>query len=684
MKFRKKKHVVTLESFFEANFGTSGLWEYKADDVDLLAELVAFIRPQKKKDFHKANLSELIEILHKSEAYRKGLSLYLIILLKNKKFSKILTDAGILADTDFFYEVKKRLFAKLVPDQPPKETMQYVLNQVFFKKDDPEWVNALPKQQLGELLGLLKFHPIYVSDADGSNLAELLFSMEVILHRISGRALESEVIQMVPEYESLESPFLALQKEFAEVSQKIKDKGDNYVTRDDLGYKQVVLLHRQCKDYVRTAFRNSDKYGISLRVNQNLLRIRQQLERLETLLPLLVVDTPEDANRNTITLGLNLIEYNCKKTNVRKLINESTQLLSYEVTQHTAKTGEHYITRDRREYLQMFWAASGGGIIVGILCIIKVFLSKIETSAFGHAFFYSLNYSLGFIAIYVLGFTLATKQPAMTAAALVSALEKGRRNTNVPEDEKHYAFAEFFARVFRSQFIAFVGNVIVAFPVALLGIWAIDMLFDYNIAERKWPTLILDLSPVHSLAILHAAIAGVFLFLSGIIAGSVANRDKHRNMYFRIEEHPFLKRTFGKTKAKKLALVYEKRWAGVISNFWFGVFMGTTASIGIFLGLNIDVRHITFASGNLALGLYGGNYGVSQEMLLWGIFGIGIIGLVNFMVSFSLSMGLAFRSRNIPLSELRLISWSVWNHFKYRPGSFFFPNFARPSSSHED
>ncbi len=681
MKFRKKKHKATLEDFFTVNFDEHNLWEYKADDVDLLTDLVSLIRPKKTDKLREHDISALLHILKENEKYRDGLSLYLKMLLKNKKYSKILTDAGILADTDFFYEVRKRLFAKLIPDQPPKDTLEYVLNQVFFKKTDPVWVKKIPEGQMIELMQVLGFYSVYVSSAEDSRLAELLFSMEVIIHRISGRALESEVIKMVPEYENLESPFLAFQKEFALMAEKIlDDKEENFIHPKDLGYKQIMLLHRQCVDYVQKAFKNSDKYGISLRVNQNLLRIRQQLERLDALLPLLVISEPEDANRNTAHLACSLIDYNCKKTNVRKLINESTQLLSYEVTQHTANTGEHYITSNRRDYLRMFWAASGGGIVVGIMCIIKVLLSKVEASEFGHAFIYSLNYSLGFITIYLLGFTLATKQPAMTASALVRALEKGRRNNGVPEDEKHYAFAEFFARVFRSQFIAFVGNVIVAFPVALLGIWGIDMLFDYNIAATKWPTLILDLHPVYSLAILHAGIAGVFLFLSGIIAGSVANRDKHRNMYYRIQEHPVIKRSFGKTRAKKLAGIYEKRWAGIISNFWFGVFMGSTASIGAFLGLNLDIRHITFASGNLALGLYGSNYHVSTEMLVWGIFGVGVIGLMNFIVSFALSMGLAFRSRNMPITELRPIISSVWNHFKYKPGAFFFPNFGRPSS----
>ncbi len=680
MKFRKTKHRITVEEFFKLNFDSNNLWEYKADEVDLLAELADIFRPKDARRATLIDLEGLLQLLRDNEQYRNGLSLYLREILKHKKFSRILTDAGILADAVFFSEVKKRLFAKLIPDQPQKDTLEYVLNQVFYLKTDPLWISKIPLGQLEEFFDLLKFRSLYSSGEPNSPLAELIYAMEVLIHRITGRALESEVIQMVPEYEGLESPFLAIQKEFDLLTAKLLEENLNYVPPGDIGYRQMLILHHQCVDYVRAAFRNSEKYGISLRVNQSLLRIRQQLERLGVLLPLLAIEGDRETTQDTIALGKSIITYNCDKNNVRKLISESTQLLSYEITQHTADTGEHYITKDRREYLKMFWAASGGGIIVGILCIIKVFLSKMEASAFGHAFFYSLNYSFGFIAIYVLGFTLATKQPAMTASALVRALESGRKDKGVDEKEKHKAFAEFFARVFRSQFIAFVGNVLMAFPVALGGIWLIDYAFQYNLTLTKWYHLMTDLSPIHSLAILHAAIAGVFLFLSGIIAGSVANRDKHRHVYYRIQEHPVLKKTFGRIRTQKLAKLYEKKWAGIISNFWFGVFMGTTASLGIFLGLDIDVRHITFASGNLALALYGANWNVANELLFWGIFGIGIIGLVNFMVSFSLSMGLAFRSRNIPLSELRPISASIWRHFKKKPGSFFFPAFRNSSS----
>jgi site-specific recombinase len=134
-----------------------------------------------------------------------------------------------------------------------------------------------------------------------------------------------------------------------------------------------------------------------------------------------------------------------------------------------------------------------------------------------------------------------------------------------------------------------------------------------------------------------------------------------------------LKLNFGKAKADKISKWYEHYWAGIISNFWFGVFLGSTASIGLFLGLNLDIRHITFASGNLALAIYGADYMVNNVMLFWGVLGIGIIGFVNFIVSFGLSLGLAFRSRDIPLAELRPIIISIKKHFFRKPLSFFFP-----------
>lgn len=677
--FFKAKHKPTIAGLMTDFFDENQSWRKKEDDLEPLIELIRLIRPLKNKDLETVDLQEIISFLKENNSCRKQFSIYLKEILIGRKFNKILSDAAILQDVDFIFEVKKRIFAKFLPYQPQKDTLEYILNQVFYLANDGVWLKKIELGQLGELYDLLEFESIYDNANTNSILSELLVAMHLITQRISGRAMETDVIKMVPEFDDCESPFSTFEKELFLIEDVIRNSENHYISPDDLSYAQLLVLHKDCQEFVEKAFHNTSKYGISLRVNQNLLKIKQQLERLKFLISLLIVDNEKDKKNNGIVLALQLIKFNCYKNNVRKFIAESIQLISYEVTQHTAKTGEKYITETRKEYFKMFRDAMGGGFIVGILCIIKILLSKVDTGIFGQAFLYSMNYAFGFIAIYILGFTLATKQPAMTAAALIKALEEGvlKQGKNA---EKYKAFAILFARVFRSQFIAFVGNVIMAFPVSLLGIWLIDYAFDYNIAATKWKTLLTDISPVHSLAIFHAAIAGVFLFLSGIISGSIANRDKHNQVYYRIAEHPLLKKSFGKIRTMKLSKLYEKRWAGIISNFWFGIFMGSTASIGLFLGLNLDIRHITFASGNLALGLYGANYEVSNSMLFWGIFGIGIIGLVNFMVSFSLSLGLAFRSRAISLFELQFVTGSIWNHFKSKPLSFFFPTEEKSKS----
>jgi len=676
----KAKPKPTIAGLLIEFFGEAQSWRETNDNLEPLVGLIRLIRPLNIKNIQTVDLQKIIAFLKENYSCRKQFSIYLKEILKDKKFNKILSDAAILQDVDFIFEVKKRILAKFLPYQPQKDTLEYVLNQVFYLANDGIWINKIPLNQLVELHDLLKFESIYEITEPNSVLSELFEAMHLLTQRISGRAMETDVIKMVPEFDYVESSFSAFEKELSLIKDRIRSSDTHYITSDDSSYRQLLVLQKQCEEFVEKAFHNSSKYGISLRVNQNLLKISQQLTRVKFLISLLVVNKEKDKKENGIILALRLIKFNCYKNNVRKFIGESTQLISYEITQHTAKTGESYITESRSEYFKMLKTAMGGGFIVGFLCIVKVLLSKADTSYFGHAFLYSMNYAVGFIAIYLLGFTLATKQPAMTASALIKALEDGVLKQG-RDAEKYKAFAILFARVFRSQFIAFVGNVLMAFPVSLLGIWMIDYFLYYNIAATKWESLIIDLSPIHSLAIFHAAIAGVFLFLSGIISGSVANRDKHNQVYFRITEHPFLKRNLGKGRTIKLAQLYEKKWAGIISNFWFGIFMGSTGSIGLFLGLNLDIRHITFGSGNLALALYGANYAVSNSMLFWGIFGIGIIGLVNFIVSFSLSMGLAFLSRAISLIELRFVTVSIWNHFKSSPITFFFPTEKKNKSA---
>jgi site-specific recombinase len=665
---RAKKSIPNILSKIEKAF----LKQDAQEEIELLSDLVHTFRPKNRSKIEHISIQDLITYLKENPDIRLFFSEYLLNLLKDKRFQPILTESGILKTTGLRREFFNRLIAKIIPHQPEKNTLEYILNQIFYSENDIYWLRKIPKREIGELYDLLGFTSIYEEMTVQSPLMEILNGMALLSQRMSGMALDSEVLKMLPEYADFESPFEQLEKTLDKLDSVLRKSNCNTINPYQVEFQDLMEAHKHCEAYVKKAFENAKTFGISMNANQSLLKIKQQLERFVLMADFLCVENSVQKKEKSLQLAVKLISLNCMKNNLKKLVGDSTQLVAYEITQHSAKTGEHYITQDKKEYFNMLLTAGGGGLIVGFLCIFKLLLGKVHVSDFGHAFFYSMNYSSGFIAIYLMGFTLATKQPAMTAATLIKTIENGMQS-NLPKKTRHKEFAQLFARLFRSQFIAFVGNVIVAFPVSLLIISLIQLVFSVNIAEAKADVLLEDISPIHSLAIFHAAIAGVFLFLSGIISGSISNRNKYSNMYYRIQEHPWLKLTFGKEKSKKIASWFEKKWPGVASNFWFGVFMGSVASIGAFFGLNLDIRHITFAAGNMAIGLFGNDFQVSMSMLFWVVFGIGIIGFVNFIVSFLLSLGLAFRSRNIPTKELRYLFSSVWIHFKRNKLSFFYP-----------
>ena len=635
----------------------------------LLYDLVRYFRP--KRVSYNISLLELIGYLQENPEQCKILGAYIKDLLSGRQFGRMISEVGILQDSSFFYELNRRFLAKILPFQPEKDTLQYILNQVFYLQTDYLWIERIDRKEFRVLFELLGFHDLFAQEEHEHNsLTQLCEAIGLITQRMSGRTLESDIIHMVPEYSYLESPFLSFEREFDSMREPIL-QGEP-LNEENLNYKQLMVLFYQCQDFVQQAYKNTSKYGITMRVNQGLLRLNQQLSRVKTLIDLLVVSSKKDKIDNTICMALKLIEYNCYKNNIRTFIKESTQTVTYEITQFNASTGEKYITDTPKEYLKMLRASLGAGFIVGFLCIFKALLHEVHASAFGHAFLYSMNYAFGFILIYLTGSALATKQPSMTATTLARVVEEGMKK-QCKEEEKHSEFAMFFARLWRSQFIDFVGNVIMAFAVALLLVWGAERLWGMNIVAHSWDKLLTDASPIHSKLILHAAIAGVFLFISGIIAGNVSNKQKHNQFAYRIEEHPILKRALGVKRTKKLAAWLDHKRPGILSNFWFGVFMGSTASIGTFFDLDLDIRHITFVSGNIAMGLYGAAFHLVWSMWIWIFVGLVIVGFINFIVSFGLSLWVAFRSRNIPDSEIFALIKAVWRHFKKVPMSFVLP-----------
>ncbi len=631
---------------------------YTLDSVQPMRELFQSLK--------RTNFEVFLAYLKNNEEIKNNFRDYLFILFSNKSFAKALTDANILSENAFFPELKKRISYKFLPPVEDENTISYIISKVLFNpKSDSNYIKNINPEDGSEFFKLMEIEKISTLPKVKK---ELLISANILALRSVGNALEAGIAKMVPEYKNFDNPFVALQSELDSLIGRFKKDKNLQIDSKDVEYKQIKIYLQQCLDFVDKAFKNASKFGISSKINQSLLKIRQQLRRIQDIIPILVVDNEEDVLTNSKNLVSNTLKYNSHRNNVRELIDDSTRLISHLITSHTAETGTHYIATSSKEYLKMFWKASGGGIIVGFLCIFKMMMSYSHGSEFSHAVLYSLNYAFGFIIIYLLGFTLATKQPAMTAATMAKVL------SDESSSEKNYKeFANLVAKLSRTQFIAFVGNVLWSFPVALAIIYGMDWFLEKNFAVAKADKLLKDLNPIESKAILHACIAGFFLFISGIISGNISNSSIFNQVPERISQSPFLNQVIGAKNSKKLSDFYTKHWAGIISNFWFGIFLGVIAPLGVFLGLDLDIRHITFSAGNFALALYGKGFDIDTYTFVISLVTIFLIGAFNFIVSFGLSMLLAFRSRKVNFGELTIIYKSILKYFIKNPLRFFIP-----------
>jgi len=589
---------------------------------------------------------------------------YIRSLFKDRPFNLSLTESDILSENAFYPELKKRLLNKVLPPADNENTVSFLVDAVSINtKKDLEYIKSISNEDMNELFHLLEIEN-FIQNKSVKN--ELMLSMNILSWRAIGIALDVDVVRMTPEYKNFDNPFVALQNELNILLGEFKTETE--LNSSSETYRQIKIYIGQCLEFVNIAFKNANKYGISNKTNQSLLKIRQQLRRVSFILNLLVIDNSNDSFNKSRALFLSILSFKSRKNNISELLSDSTRLISHLITTHTSELGTHYITSSKKDYYKMFRKAAGGGVIVGILCVLKLLYSYQHGSDFSHAVMYSFNYAMGFIMIYLLNFTLATKQPAMTASTMARLLSDEHK------EEKNYTeFAHLVSKMVRSQFIAFVGNVLFCFPVAWLLIYGLDVIFAQNMAEAKASKLLLDLDPIESKAIFHACIAGFFLFISGIIAGNVTNTGVFYQISKRIEKSPSINYFFGEKIAIKLSNYYSRNWGGIVSNFWFGIFMGITAPIGVFLGLDLDIRHITFSAGNFALGIYGKGFDMSIQTVFISFFTVFLIGFLNFIVSFGLSMTLAFRSRKVNMYEIKMIICEIFKYLKRKPAVFFFP-----------
>lgn len=582
------------------------------------------------------------------------------VIAKEANFVNAFTESGIFSGSGLLSEILRRISLSLLPEVYSPHDFRGFIQRVFFKNNDFKWLNALDEETIQRLWTILnKDH--FLRKALRPSIAN---SLVVLSHRIAVLGLENELADKMPELDKLDSPFMEQSASIIHLV-SIIEKEQIVVSTHDSSLNEVLSLLQKCEDIIQTLREKRNEYGISFSLSLILVRLKQMIIRMRLLLDI-VVDDDEKNRMAFFCLFSEIVKSENNRYSIRYYVGKNSDLIAYQVTEHASKSGSHYITSDVKGYWQLFRDSMQGGVFVGFMALFKILIYYLRISPFGYAFMYSLNYASGFVGMHLTHSALATKQPALTAQALATSIDKDKSGNR--------QFAQMTAKIFRSQFVSFMGNLVVVFPLGL----CIALLYSWLMPEPLTPDekamqLLNEIHPFHSRSLIYAGIAGFYLFLSGLLSGYIENLVVYAVLKERIVQHPIFSRWIKHGSLSRLAGFVDRNAGGIVGNAFFGLCMGSTPIIGSFFGLDLDVRHITFAAANSGIALGHFMFDVPLLTIIMAFVGVSMIGFTNFMVSFLLSFMLAVKARSISLSGYKYLLIEIWQLFKRRPRTFFFP-----------
>mgnify|MGYP001502789928 CR=1 FL=1 len=632
-----------------------------------LTKLVALLRPSWSEEHQAAVLQvrALNQHLRARPEHATALSAMLTTLLSASSQRSLYAESGILEDERLIGALFRRVANRLLPPAIDEGFLRDALEEVF-DDNDFAWLSAVPSEAWVELLNTLAIDSAAFEPARRQCLSELLEAMRLVSLRLAALGTDPTLVRYLPALAKHESPFVTQAEEVREFID-----GEPGAESRELAKRHMLVLLEQCLDYVERVRRRSREAGVDVRLIFKLRRIEQFVARMRQLREIAAppTDSPLAEQRaRMVEFALSLIDAQARRNSIRELFSGTVELVARRVTEHASRSGEHYISANRSQFLAMYRAASGAGLIIAFMALNKILLSKLALPLVWAAVAYSLNYGLGFVLIHILGLTIATKQPAMTAATLASTVDAA-----TDRETRLNALTRIAAEVSRTQWISIAGNVSVGFIVALAVALACSAFGVEPVGLDKGDHLLHELDPLRSLALLHAAIAGVYLFLSGLISGYYDNQALYHRVPERLTRVRWLRRILGERYLKGLANYVEHNLGALVGNFLFGCMLGSTAIFGQLLGLPLDIRHVAFAAANLAYGLEALDFGVLWTVIVNCAFGVVCIGAVNLIVSFTLALKVALRSRGLDGAETRSLLRSVGARLLIAPREFFWP-----------
>ncbi len=578
----------------------------------------------------------------------------------------LLADFGFAPRMDLWGELGRRVRARVLPLTPATTDLGELFALLFPHAVDADWLLAIDDATLQRLR-------TYVAPERGGTewrgpfLEAIVFLASAV--RASGFS-PSLRLRMSPELLT-EKPFRQLARVAEQISEHALAPNDTEALTpeaeaallQEAQYLRALLdTCRRCADSVHE---HLEAHGVSVDVVFEVDQLRERCHRIDSLLTCVISREPA---REITRLLAELVRTADERRSVRALLSRHYSLLARQVAERSAETGERYITRDRESYRWMLRAAAGGGAILACTTFMKFAVLALGLSAFWGGFWAGMNYAASFVIVQLLHFTVATKQPAMTAPAMAEKL------TELNQDERVEGFVDEVVHLIRSQAAGIFGNLVVVAPIVLSVQLAVQAAFGAPLVGHKDAAHVLQSLTLLGPTALFAAFTGVLLFTSSLIAGWAENWFVWHRLDSAIAWNPRFVARLGAARAARWGAYWRANISGFAANISLGMMLGVVPVVALFFGLPIEVRHVTLSTGQLAAAVGSEGFALmGQGVFWWCVAGIAATGLLNLSVSFFLAFRVALRSRGIRLYDRSRIYRALRSRLWREPLSFVWP-----------
>ena len=592
-------------------------------------------------------------------------------LLQTVDITTLLADFGFAPRTAFFSELAERLRRKLLPGTPETLDASELFPLVAPTRFDAQWLAAMSESQVDQLVRLLSHDP----QEDALKWQhDLMDALTFCTAQIQATGLAPELRLRMDRTHTDTRAFHGLSGDVEELnhlffSPSASSYDDNGDARLQAVIAQYLARLEACRQAINSVYTHLDQNGISVGMVFLLRQLRERIVRVRELLDALVSPRPAMA---AIKLLARRVTIGQDSKSLGALIRANSTLLSAKMAQRSAETGEHYITRDRGEYRDMLGKAMGGGVITALTTLLKFMVVAIGLSAFWGGFWASVVYAGSFILIQLLHFTLATKQPAMTAPAMAAKL----KDLDSPDAANSVgAFVDEVTNLVRSQVAAVFGNVALVVPAVLLVDVLVQLLTGHTMISPKDAIHVLHTLTLLGPTLLWAAFTGLILFSSSMVGGWLENWFVLHRLDSAIAHNPRFTAALGADRAGRWSVFMRANISGLASNVALGFMLGLIPAFTGFFGLELEARHVTLSTGQLAAaGAALGMDAFRLPMFWWCVAAIPLIGALNLGVSFYCAFRLALQAHNVSGVDRARIRAAIWSRWRSHPRSFFIPD----------